>query len=738
MFTVIPDYLTDGLNPRQIDALKTLEGPLLIVAGPGSGKTKVLTHRIAALLATGRAKPWEILAVTFTNKAAVEMRERIKILVGDDDGSRIWVSTFHASCARILRSNYREAGLPSNFSILDTDDANRVLSGVLKDLELPYEKAEINEYSKKISRARNNNVAYDEVEVRGFGNSNLAEVYRKYNIRLDEIGGVDFDELLSRTAKLLKNNREIAELYRDRFKYILVDEYQDTNPVQYEITRALSAASSNICVVGDFDQSIYAWRGATPEVMSRFTTDYPDAAVVVLEQNYRSSATIVDVCSSIIAPNPSVHRPKLFTANDKGDAVRVLACLDERDEARVIVKDLLALSNNQTSAILLRTNAQSRPFEEELSANRTSYSVVGALKFYERSEIKDALSWIKIALNNQDSISLSRAAGAPKRGIGNSTLELIISYSRDNGISVLQAARDMLSNGLLPTRASRPVRSFLESIDLIYKKSAEEGPSAALRALFNDVGLIDHFRKDSENGLQRIENLEALLAGSDGYSNGEPMAETVAFIENASLVSADTNSIESQRVFIMTVHASKGKEFDWVYVTGVEADFFPLARLGEPIDMDEERRLLFVACSRARKKLTLSYAEQRMRYGKNSSSKASPFLDHLPAEVLRIETPSLIEGFNPAKIKKYSAWSLEDFSKNSIPRGVFATSVVKRYHGRRLTAAQALPGVKVKHTIFGDGVVISLHDGIDPILVVAFEDCTRSLSLNVAPLEIIK
>lgn len=734
----IPVHLLEGLNPRQHDAVSALDGPVLIVAGPGSGKTRVLTHRVAALLATGRSKPWEILAVTFTNKAAAEMRERIKVLVGDE-ADRIWVATFHATCARILRTNHHAARLPANFTILDADDAQRVLRNALVDLDLPAESADVREYSNLISRARNNDISPENLERDYPSDAYAAEPYRLYNKRLEEMGAVDFDELLIRTAWLLREHPDIAERYRERFRYVLVDEYQDTNPVQYQLVRSLTSSTGNICVVGDFDQSIYAWRGATPEVMSGFTSDYPTATVVTLEENYRSTEQIVTVCQSVIEPNPAVHRPKLFTNNGKGDPVRLVACLDDRDEARVVVRELADLPTGSEAAVLLRTNAQSRPFEEELAAARVPYSVIGALRFYDRAEVKDALAWIKVALNERDVVAFTRAASAPRRGLGEATIDLVVRYSRDEELSVLQAARVMLAAGALPTRASKAVDGFVTAIDQLREVAITQGPAHALRLLYDQLGLRDHYLKDREEGQSRAENIEALHAGAEAYSAATALESTTAFLENAALVAAaDGDGDVQRRVLIMTAHASKGKEFDWVYVAGVEDNYFPMSRAGELSNDFEERRLLFVACSRARRKLTLSYCEQRLRYGKVVEAGISPFLDALPDNVVRIVTPSRQSGTRQHQRSngQQRPWSTKEFG-NSLPRGVEATKANRRNVGPRLTPSQVTAGVRVRHSTFGEGSVIGVHEGSDPTVEIAFEAGHRTLALSLAPLELL-
>ncbi len=738
---VIPTRLLEGLDPSQRVAVTTLDGPVLVVAGPGSGKTRVLTHRIAALIESGRAKPWEILAVTFTNKAAAEMRERTHAIIGDAAHSA-WVSTFHATCARILRTSHDEAGLGANFTIVDADDSQRIMRGVLVELGLPSESSDVREASALISSLRNTGLDASSLTVHG--RPELVGVRHLYEQRLNELGAVDFDGLLVRTEELLRTRPDVAERYRRRFRYVMVDEYQDTNVVQYRITRILAAGQGNICVVGDFDQSIYAWRGATPTLMAGFTDDYPEATVISLGTNYRSTPEIVAVCRSVIAPNPAVHRATLRTGNASGLAVRLLSCADDRDEAATVVGELADLPAGSTGAILLRTNAQSRAFEEELARRRIGYGVVGALRFYDRAEVKDALSWLRVALNNRDQLSFARAAAVPRRGLGSTTIDLLVERARRDSLPVVDAARVMLAEDVLPTRARGPVEGFIADIDAVDTAARSGGPYHALQVVLSTVGLRAHHDGDGPQAAGRVENLDALLGGARDYPGPDPYTTTALFLENSALVSAaDSDTADKevddagsepeltvQPVLIMTAHASKGKEFDWVYVCGVEEGLFPLSHgEEEPDDVDEERRLLFVACSRARRRLTLTHCRRRMRYGQVTTARLSSFASSLPEEVVRTATPASngSHAFTPR------------YGHGEQPRPITrsARRTGRRGIGPRLSASQAVPGARVRHASFGEGVVESLHDGVDPTVVVRFGAGLRSLSLDLAPLELI-
>jgi DNA helicase-2/ATP-dependent DNA helicase PcrA len=728
----VPQTLLAGLDPSQRRAVQALDGPVLVVAGPGSGKTRVLTHRIAALLGSGRCQPWEILAVTFTNKAAAEMRERTKALVGDV-ADRIWVSTFHATCARILRMSHDEAGLASNFTIFDADDAQRILRGVLVESGLPIESGSLRKVASLISTVRNSGEGAEALA--GYGYPELVDVQRLYEKRLEELGGVDFDGLLTRTEHLLRTRTDVADRYRSRFRYVMVDEYQDTNMMQYRITQMLSALHGNICVVGDFDQSIYAWRGATPELMEGFTEDHPDATVVALDANYRSTPEIVSVCRSVIAPNPSVHRAAMRTENGSGLPVRLLTCADDRDEALTVVGELAGLPPGHTGAILLRTNAQSLAFEVELGKRHMSYGVVGALRFYDRAEVKDALSWLRVALNNRDHLSLARAASVPRRGLGQATLDLIVERSRRDGSSAVAAARALVGETSLPKRAHSSVEGFLNDLDRVDAAAHAGGPHAALRVVLEEVGVRNHHQGDSEESRGRLENLDALLDGARDLIEPDPYTATALFLESTALLSAaDGNRAEDpsrQQVLIMTVHASKGKEFDQVYVCGVEDKLFPLSHGDEePADLEEERRLFFVACSRARERLTVTHTRKRMRNGKITAATASVFVASLPDEVVRSMTPAA------AGSQVHLPRHLTGGGNRPITRS--APKPPRRTPGPRLSASQAVAGSRVRHPSFGTGIVLALYDDtVQPTISVQFEAGIRTLALDVAPLELI-
>lgn len=741
----IPLSLTQGMNPPQKEAVETLEGALMVVAGPGSGKTRVLTHRIAALVATNSAQPWQILAVTFTNKAAAEMRERISALVGSA-ANDMWVSTFHSACVRILRANAQTAGLPKTFSIVDSNDSQKLIKGILTDFMMPDEKQDVRHAASVISRTKN--AALTSLSLASTHDAHLAVVMDEYNTRLTAMGSVDFDDILLKTLKLLNTDDDARARYQKKFKYVLVDEYQDTNAVQYQITQILAAKSKNLCVVGDLDQSVYSWRGATPEAMGGFSSDYPNAKVVILEQNYRSTKAIVETYRSIIASNPALHRPNLFTDNDEGEPVRMVTAATDRNEADFVVKELKAKPSGETTAILMRTNPQTRVFEEALTRSGIAYTVVGALRFYDRAEVKDALSYLRFALNPLDSVSFARCVNTPRRGIGDATVQKVVLAARENKSTIIEGIETCIENGELKGRAASSLKKFIEIYEEIVT-AAEEGPAAGLKAVSSKAGLKEALEADKEQGPDRVANLQELINGALLFENSSSatnpdvkkiedlsgLEKTMTFLENVALVSAADTDVDpsAHRAVILTAHASKGKEFDHVWVVGVEEGLFPHQKsVNDDAAIEEERRLLFVACSRPRLTLTLSRAKSRMSFGKISENNASRFIDELPPSVIK----SNASGANYQTSNHFGALRPSAPSFGAIPKTVTSSkkfnSAPKRPRGPRIEISEAAVGMRVEHVVFGEGVVTSLEETRASI---DFSDATRILDLTIAPLK---
>jgi DNA helicase-2/ATP-dependent DNA helicase PcrA len=746
----VPTGLVEGMNPAQEEATSALLGPLLVVAGPGSGKTRVLTHRVAALVATGLAQPWEILAVTFTNKAAAEMRERIAALVGQA-ASSMWISTFHSACVRILRANAELAGLPRSFSIVDTADSGRVVKSVLLDMGMPAEASDVKEARSIISRAKND--AMTAVSLAATSDAWCAPVMEGYDERLRSMGSVDFDDILLRALVLLRSEPEVRARYQRKFRFVLVDEYQDTNAVQYEITQILAAGHGNICVVGDADQSIYAFRGASPEGMTGFSARYPKARVVLLEQNYRSTKAIVEAYRSLIEPNPALHRPHLFTDNPGGDPVRVVLAGDDREEAAFVVKEAKAKPRGETTAVLMRTNSQTRSLEDELRRARVTYSVVGALRFYDRAEVKDALSYLRLAVNPADAVSFARCVNTPRRGVGDATSASVVDLARQRGLDVLGALEAGLEEGLWKGRAASGLRTFKSVMDSV-GAACMLGPAAALKVVAEEGGLREALAKDKSEGPDRVNNLEELVSGAQEYLQGpsptrpdaglvseqDGLEQTLGYLEGVALISSADAEDESSgpHVVLLTAHASKGKEYDHVWVVGVEDTLFPHKRVADdPVGVEEERRLLFVACSRPRKTLTLTRARTRLNYGKRVDNAPSPFLADLPPSVQVVRTSGRSNpygaprpgGFMP-RTDQYRTQQSTRPSTGAQARPSTKPAVPK---GPRVDPADLAPGTSVLHKIFGAGRVESV-DGVKATIL--FGSTRRILDVSIAPLEL--
>ena len=751
---------TLGLNHEQTQAVSTLTGPLIVIAGPGSGKTRVLTHRIALLVASNTAAPWQILAVTFTNKAAEEMRERAAHLLPDVDPKRMCVSTFHAFCAKFLRIECEAANLPSAYTILDTSDVRTLLREIHSALEMPTEPGELRASASIISRIKNGMPVKPDTA--------MSKVLSAYQSRLARLGALDFDDLLLRTKELLETNSEVRDRWQKRFTSILVDEYQDTNPVQYAIVGMLAAKHRNICVVGDADQAIYGFRAATPEALVNFQNDWaPDAKVVKLAENYRSTPQILSVCQGIIDGNPSDLRPELRTENASGDPVRVIVHADDRNEARFVASEIKSDLQRGTAAVLVRTNAQTRSFEEALIVEGIPYAVVGALRFYERAEIKDAISYLRFAVNPTDVLSLTRAAGAPRRGLGPKALEAL-EIEADGG-NLLETLRTLLTENRVG-RGRAGWEDLLLLLDRLNEAIENSGPVAALSVVL-DGGLREYVKRHSgENAEDRVENLDELLnaaaefarnvSTNDRDDNDEPYTVrhlTELFLERIALTASSEEAENGPVgcVQLLTAHASKGKEFDTVHVVGVEENLFPHGRRGEVSDENEERRLLFVACSRARKHLTLHRARQRFLHGNVISNNESRFLADLPAEVQHIDQARTWSGNvhagarSPRPGTRSENWGRPGgrtdngggyggrpaCTQSASSAGNRKSAIIN--DGPRLSVGDAAVGQRVQHTRFGIGTVTALTGtNGEEIIRIRFSDGQeRKFKLSIAPLQ---
>jgi DNA helicase II / ATP-dependent DNA helicase PcrA len=639
------DSLLNGLNPAQQKAVETTEGPLLIVAGAGSGKTRVLTNRVAYLLGEKRVHPWNLLAITFTNKAAREMKERISRLVGPE-AEDIWISTFHSMCVRMLRKDIERIGYSRNFTILDTSDQLTVIKQVLKELNLDPKQHNPRSLLHQISSAKNKLISAREMKERAgsFLEEITAKVYEAYQNKLRANQSLDFDDLLVETVRLFHSVPEVLDYYQKKFQYIHVDEYQDTNHVQYVLVNMLAAKHRNICVVGDSDQSIYRFRGADITNILNFERDYSDATVIKLEQNYRSTKTILNAANGVIAHNTERKPKNLWTENRQGEPIQLYEADNEHDEAYfvadTIVKGRQNGQNYSDFAVLYRTNAQSRVIEEVFLKSNIPYQMVGGMKFYERREIKDLLAYLRLVVNPDDDLSLTRVINVPKRGIGQATVEKIATYADSQGISMYRALMEADRIGLT-ARFMKPLGEFATLIRDLSAMMEYLTASEMTEEVLTRTGYREELKKeDTLEAASRLENIEEFLSVTQEFEQKNEDKTLVAFLTELALVS-DVDHLEDEgeesgdAVTMMTLHSAKGLEFPEVFLVGMEEGIFPHTRtMEDDRELEEERRLAYVGITRAEKKLYLTRARTRMLFGQTSANPPSCFLREIPPELL--------------------------------------------------------------------------------------------------------
>ncbi len=642
------DLLTD-LNPQQAEAVTHRGSPILVVAGAGSGKTRVLTRRIAHLLGTGQAVPSEILAITFTNKAAAEMKERVTALVGPV-GQRMWVSTFHSACVRILRRQGHHLGYPSSFSIYDTDDSRRLLTAIGKDLDLDPRKYRARGLQHQISGLKNELIDHEAFSagVETESQQVLADVYRMYTDRLQRAGAMDFDDLIGNSVAVLTLFDEVAAYYHRLFGHVLIDEYQDTNKAQYELVRRLVGDGAEgldpaeLCVVGDSDQSIYAFRGADVRNIEEFEKDFPGAQVVLLEQNYRSTQTILSAANALIAHNTGRREKRLWTDAGDGALITGYVADDDRDEAAFVVNEIRSLTSDGLDAgeiaVFYRTHAQSRPLEEVLLRSGLRYRIVGNVRFYERKEVRDALAYLRVVSNPEDDVALQRILNVPKRGLGDRTVEQVAAFAAREQISFEAALRRAPETGIGP-RAETRIGGFLALLDeLRVLLDSGADPEEMVEAVLDQSGLVAELQASNDpQDESRLENLAELASVAREFLNDNADGTLADFLERVALVAEadDLPEHDGGLVTLMTLHTAKGLEFDAVFLTGLEEAVFPHARsLDDPVELQEERRLAYVGVTRARKRLYLSRAAMRLQFGTPQSNPPSRFLEELPASLI--------------------------------------------------------------------------------------------------------
>lgn len=753
------------LNPEQRLAAETLEGPVLILAGAGSGKTRALTCRVANLMDHG-VPAYNILALTFTNKAAKEMKERIVSLVGDQ-AEDAWISTFHSTCARILRRDIEKLGYARSFAIYDDDDQNAVIKEILKRRNIDDKFLSPRVIKAKISDAKNKLMSPDEWfrhSERDYRCQMIHDVFLEYETRLKELNALDFDDLLVKTLELLADHPPVLDSYRNRFRYVMVDEYQDTNYAQYMLVKLLTDRSRNLCVVGDDDQSIYGWRGADIRNILDFEKDYPDATVIKLEQNYRSTANILDAANQVIAHNAGRKEKALWTDNGEGESIKLYCAGDEREEAAWIADRIRYMSRHGegygSMAILYRTNAQSRVLEDMLMRAGIPYKVFGGQKFYDRKEVKDIIAYLRVIVNPSDDISLRRIVNVPKRSIGDSTVNELVNHARENEMPLYSALSDIPDT--LSSRPRKCVNDFFMLMTMLVAMKDALPLTDFVKFLIEKTGLMEQYqREDTDEARTRVENIQEFMGAVEEFVRFSGDDATLeSYLENVALVS-DLDAQENQRgyVTLMTMHSAKGLEFPNVFMTGLEEGIFPSnSSLMDEMRMEEERRLCYVAITRAQNRLFISRAGQRMLYNQVNHNAPSRFLDEIPSRLLQDEwaerkqnafrnapSTSVPRGYGSGYGLK-STPALNDLGKPKLTLGGNALGipgVQKGFQGskaRELTggAMQNLfsQGDRVMHRKFGEGRVVQVvGKGSDARIQIEFTAYgVKEFSLSIAPI----
>jgi DNA helicase II / ATP-dependent DNA helicase PcrA len=761
-------HFLDALNPEQREAVLHVSGPLLILAGAGSGKTRVITSRIAYLVGDGHARPREVLAVTFTNKAAEEMRSRVESLLGADVAG-MWVSTFHSICARLLRREAPAIGLSRDFVIYDSSDQLAVVKQALKDLQIDDSMVQPRAALSRISHAKNRMESPDQMAASAGWNrrdENIAKIYAKYLAALKEASALDFDDLLLKTVDLFETSSAVRQKYAEQFRFVMVDEYQDTNRPQYMLISRIAEVYRNLCVVGDPDQSIYKWRGADLKNILDFEHDYPEAKTVKLERNYRSTQIILDAASAVISQNRNRKDKRLWTDQAGGARIVYFRGGDELEEADFITRTArggLADDPESTVAILYRTNAQSRAIEDALMREGLAYKIVGGVRFYERKEIKDALAYMRLVINPHDDVSLRRVINVPARGIGKGVMDSIekveLSGHPDEEFPLLSAglAPAPTANSLwarivhglqqraFTGRAASSLTTFRDLIVGLTEIARQDSVSIAMGKMLDRSGYLQDLREDrSEEGEARIENLAELVSAAREYEGRDPEPSLGGFVDRLSLLSDvdEEQGTRDARIWMMTLHSAKGLEFPMVVLAGLEEGLFPHSRSAEDEEeLEEERRLCYVGMTRARKRLILTGAARRRVFGEYKSSEPSRFIDEVPGDLLDRMVPSFSSStsYQPAFANSYD-FKPNPYGRGGRPGGGHAKESTPTYAYEdedQSTGMTLRPGMRVRHQQFGVGNVISVEplDG-DAKLVVRFSGVgVKTLRAKFARLE---
>jgi len=732
----------DSLNPPQREAVLQPGGPMLIFAGAGSGKTRVITTRMARLVADG-VPGSRILAVTFTNKAASEMRERVERMVGGESAKRIWMGTFHSICSKMLRIDGKAIGIDPSFVIYDDADQISLIREIFKAKNIDDKSIQPRTILSEISSAKEKLVSPEKYAERatGFVEKIAADIYKSYNALLKKANALDFDDLLLYTVRLLEQRQDVREKYQDRFLHVLVDEYQDVNYAQYQIVNLVAAKHRNVVVVGDDDQSIYAWRGADVSLILRFNQDYPDAKVIKLQQNYRSTKNILSVAHEVIRRNRSRADKQLWTENAEGAQITLIQAGTEQDEAMMVAEAILADTRTgrrryRDFSVLYRTNAQSRVLEEAFLTLRIPHILVGGQRFYERKEVKDMLCYMRLSLNENDNVSLRRIINVPTRGIGASTLQQLETWAAERSLPLIGALRDQGMQGSLQKKAGTSVKALLATLNEARELSEQGAVTPVLKHLMNASGYLDALREEnSQDSLSRLENLQELLNVTAEYDATAEEPSLHEFLESVSLVAdIDTLDNSGDAVTLMTLHTAKGLEFPVVFLVGLEEGVFPHSRsLTSDYELEEERRLCYVGMTRAKEELHLVHAHRRSLYGTPNFNRRSRFLDDIPSDMLRmVSSPAGTYGYTGPRQPQLQRNGT--YTVNPAPPPPIAQ--------RKLRGPDWKPpfdvGQRVRHAKFGIGVVVSCNPlKNDAEVTVAFPGVvgTKKLVQSLAKLE---
>ena len=714
------------LNPQQQEAVECTEGPLLIIAGAGSGKTRVLTQRIAYLITEKQVNPWNILAITFTNKAAGEMRDRVDQLA-DVNGGSVWVSTFHSTCVRILRRFIDRLGYDTNFTIYDTDDQKHVIKEIIKQMDLDTRMYKDRALLSAISSAKNELISPEEYQLSVAGDWNgqvISKVYNAYQRMLKQNNALDFDDLLMKTVELFQSQPDVLDSYQERFRYLMVDEYQDTNTAQFALVNLLAKKYRNLCVVGDDDQSIYRFRGANIRNILDFEKNFPDARVIKLEQNYRSTQNILKAANAVIANNRGRKKKTLWSERDEGEMVHLRQFMNAFEEAEYVAGDIRAKVREGAEysdfAVLYRTNAQSRLFEEKFLMANIPYRLVGGLNFYARKEIKDLLAYLKTIDNARDDLAVRRIINVPKRGIGAASVNKAADYAEEQGISLYEAMRRADEVPGL-ARAAAKLKGFTQYIDSLRAMAGILSVEELLHKVIDQTGYVRELEaEDTEEARGRIENIDELITKVVTYEEETENPSLSGFLADVALVAdIDMEDEDTNKVLLMTLHSAKGLEFPNVYLTGMEDGIFPsymTITSDDVMELEEERRLCYVGITRAMNDLTMTSCKTRMIRGETQYNKVSRFVHEIPRELVDLGRDSLPERKKEAEIQKQNTWkkAMQDFRK---PAAYSQTMFDKPSltKGSSLVSAAGAPdyevGDTVRHIKFGTGMVLNIVKG---------------------------